>query len=315
MQNIEGGGADDIYYAVFQTIKHRGKRYYPRGKSCIEIRPMTVSIGAPESGIYTGVSRRLNYSFWAIETLCYMAGIEPHLHALLVCASNKNMAMTLNPLTNVFDGNYCTAFNKGLPRVYDELSKDPQSRRAIISLWSIDQDMSSLDIPCTTTIQFMADRFMDAGDMFLSVSTYMRSNDINWGLPYDMGAFCALQMLMAGALDWDYGWYHHTTGSMHYYEVGNDQGEKPPMIASPDDELWISDVVSLQDVEMPEPPHSFDIREAMRGAEHLLIDLATHLNEGGKLSAFRYSPPPGRLQAYFSQWASLISWTWKAGGM
>jgi thymidylate synthase len=46
----------------------------------------------------------------------------------------------------------------------------------------------------------------------------MRSNDLVWGLPYDVFFFTMLQELLAQKLGLDLGVYIHGAGSLHLYE-------------------------------------------------------------------------------------------------
>jgi thymidylate synthase len=46
----------------------------------------------------------------------------------------------------------------------------------------------------------------------------MRSNDIVWGLPYDVFLFTMLQELLASELSVDIGSYFHYAASFHLYE-------------------------------------------------------------------------------------------------
>ena len=46
----------------------------------------------------------------------------------------------------------------------------------------------------------------------------MRSNDVWWGLPYDVFQFTQLQLTLARLLDVAPGEYTHMVGSLHAYE-------------------------------------------------------------------------------------------------
>jgi thymidylate synthase len=52
----------------------------------------------------------------------------------------------------------------------------------------------------------------------LDAIVVMRSNDVIWGLPYDMFLFTFLQEMMAVELGVDVGRYHHFAASLHLYE-------------------------------------------------------------------------------------------------
>jgi thymidylate synthase len=79
------------------------------------------------------------------------------------------------------------------------------------------------DIPCTLNLQFLL------RDNKLNMIVNMRSNDIIWGLPYDLFVFTNMQEVVANTLGVELGWYLHRPGSLHLYkkhydlfkEVGN----------------------------------------------------------------------------------------------
>lgn len=93
------------------------------------------------------------------------------------------------------------------------LSEDHQSRRGVLSLRrELDVSATTNDLSCTNTIQFIA------RDGRLHAFVNMRSNDVIWGVPYDLFLFSTLQELMALELSLDLGDYHHYASSMHIYE-------------------------------------------------------------------------------------------------
>lgn len=91
------------------------------------------------------------------------------------------------------------------------LQKDSNTRQAVIHI----KDASctdSKDVNCTVCLQF----FIRDGKLFMT--TYMRSNDIWLGFPYDVFQFTCLQIRLAMELNLDLGTYTHICGSLHLYE-------------------------------------------------------------------------------------------------
>lgn len=204
-----------------------GEKLNPRGFICRELRPFHFSILDPKRSIYQGKSRKLSARFWAIETLSYLAGMgEMVWHAELLVYSNKGMKAFQNS-NGKFDGAYGPKIRKGIDVVIDILMNDPDSRQGICTIWGPNTKRNSKDVPCTVMLHF----FRSKGALHLQV--YMRSNDLNWGLPYDVPAFCAIQKYVAFCLGWEVGHYHHSCGSLHVYE--NETGEKgqpgPPVLS------------------------------------------------------------------------------------
>jgi len=97
--------------------------------------------------------------------------------------------------------------------VAELLRREISTRRAVLSLRA-ERDVSAPtnDMSCTNTIQFI----VREGRLHAFVN--MRSNDVIWGVPYDVFLFSTLQEFMAVELGLDVGSYHHYAASMHIYE-------------------------------------------------------------------------------------------------
>lgn len=98
--------------------------------------------------------------------------------------------------------------------VKELLTNDPTTRQAVIHIKEPRNTIESptKDLNCTCTLQFLL------RDNKLYLTTYMRSNDVWMGLPYDMFAFTSFQILMAMELGCELGTYTHVAGSLHLYE-------------------------------------------------------------------------------------------------
>lgn len=95
--------------------------------------------------------------------------------------------------------------------VKDLLRKDPMSRQAVIHIKDASNAPTN-DLPCTVSLQF----FIREGKLYMT--TYMRSNDLWMGFPYDVFSFTALQVKMAMELGLELGAYTHVAGSLHLYK-------------------------------------------------------------------------------------------------
>lgn len=111
--------------------------------------------------------------------------------------------------------------------VIDELSKDLDSRRAVIHIRSPqDSILANKDVPCTLSLQFFV------RDLKLHLVVTMRSSDAILGIAYDVPAFTVFQELMAMQLSQvtgkniGLGNYIHTSASLHVYEKHFNMVEK-----------------------------------------------------------------------------------------
>jgi hypothetical protein len=206
------------YHKLINDVREIGFEVKPRGLTCREVRPAAFTIRDASKGLYTGVSRKLNYRFLAVETLAYLAGWGGPKHAHLLIAANRNMSAFMNPDKLEFDGAYGPRLGKSLGDVVELLKRDPDSRQAVASIWEPGIPQGSKDVPCTLNLHFY--RGQDGLDSIptLCMTAAMRSNDLNWGTPYDVAAFCAIQCAIAACLGWHPGAYSHTAGSLHVYD-------------------------------------------------------------------------------------------------
>lgn len=103
-------------------------------------------------------------------------------------------------------------FNQ-VEKVISLLEKDVSSRRAIINFNVPNKNaLITKDEICTMFLQFYI------RDNKLNCTGSMRSNDIYFGLPYDIVFFTILQKYIADRLGLDYGYYIHNVVSLHLYD-------------------------------------------------------------------------------------------------
>lgn len=95
--------------------------------------------------------------------------------------------------------------------VKQKLMNEPETRQAVIHIKDA-SDKESKDVNCTVCLQF----FIREGKLYMT--TYMRSNDLWMGFPYDVFQFTALQILLSMELGVELGMYTHIAGSLHFYK-------------------------------------------------------------------------------------------------
>lgn len=100
-----------------------------------------------------------------------------------------------------------------IEKVIELLKYDPSSRRAVINLNVPNENViETKDEPCTIALQFLIRNGK------LNCTGMMRSNDIWFGLPYDIAFFTELQKYIADRLNVKYGTYTHFVTSLHMYD-------------------------------------------------------------------------------------------------
>lgn len=95
--------------------------------------------------------------------------------------------------------------------IIDQIKKNPDSRRIIVSAWNVaDVDKMALH-PCHALFQFYV------VDEKLSCQLYQRSADLLLGVPFNIASFALLTMMVAQVCDLGYGDFIHTFGDVHIY--------------------------------------------------------------------------------------------------
>jgi thymidylate synthase len=93
----------------------------------------------------------------------------------------------------------------------DQLKKNPDSRRLIISAWNVADLPEMALMPCHTMFQFYV-----AGGR-LSCQLYQRSADVFLGVPFNIASYALLTMMIAQVCGLEPGEFIHTFGDVHIY--------------------------------------------------------------------------------------------------
>lgn len=199
--------ARELYrYALDEVIRF-GHTVSPRGRATREILGARLRLEDPDHNIPFIQARKLNFHFMVAEWLWIMTG----QHELEMIAPYNGQISHFSDDGIAMSGAYGPRFVNQLPYVLDKLRSDRDSRQAVISIWQ-PNPRPSKDIPCTVSLQYLL------RDDQLHAITYMRSNDLWLGFPYDLFTFTQLQRYIAMLLDVQVGRYHHHVGSLHLYE-------------------------------------------------------------------------------------------------
>jgi hypothetical protein len=128
------------------------------------------------------------------------------------------------------------------------LKREPGSRRAVLNMWNVEDDLLRIDGPrkskdvcCNLEVMFSIRKEINPGDItnaskriwYLDITVTNRSNDLIWGaLGANYVQFTVLQEYMAARLGAEVGVYNHFTNNLHVYTESN-SGFRP--------EAWLAD--------------------------------------------------------------------------
>ena len=115
-----------------------------------------------------------------------------------------------------------------MSQLIEQIKRNPDSRRHIISAWNVPFiDQMALP-PCHTMFQFyVAPPDKDKGETKgkLSCQLYQRSADVFLGVPFNIASYALLTMMIAQVCDLELGDFVHTFGDVHLYSNHIDQAK------------------------------------------------------------------------------------------
>ncbi len=95
--------------------------------------------------------------------------------------------------------------------VIDEIKRNPDSRRLIVSAWNVGELSKMALLPCHSLFQF----YVANGK--LSCQLYQRSGDIFLGVPFNIASYALLTHMVAQVCGLGVGDFVHTLGDAHLY--------------------------------------------------------------------------------------------------
>jgi thymidylate synthase len=104
--------------------------------------------------------------------------------------------------------------------VVDEIKRNPDSRRLIVSAWNVGELPKMALMPCHTMFQF----YVANGK--LSCQLYQRSGDVFLGIPFNIASYALLTHMIAQVTGLEVGDFVHTLGDAHLYSNHIEQAQK-----------------------------------------------------------------------------------------
>ena len=210
MATLSGTTGQFTYVHVVNHVLKTGVERTPRGQKTLDAGFTTIELETPFRALPLGVGRFLNKNIAAAEAIQLIGGFSwPDLLTKATTSFSR-----YSEADGTFHGAYGQRIGYQCLCAINKISKDIDTRQAVISLWDpwLDNLPDKHDYPCTCMLQF------EVRDSRLCMNVVMRSNDVWLGLPYDMFQFTQLQISVANALGMLCGMYRHTALSLHIYD-------------------------------------------------------------------------------------------------
>jgi thymidylate synthase len=199
---------DGYRYLCYEVL--RGDDVWPRGLCTRELLGTTIKVWDITRSLPLHIGRKCNPAIGAVEAIQLIGGFsDPDL----TCKIAPNMKQFLTD-GRYFHGAYGPRIRGQVQLVVSALRADRDTRQAVANIWHWQSDLgiNEADLPCTLTLHFLIRKNK------LILHTHMRSNDVWWGLAYDVFQFTQLQLTVAHMLGIETGCYYHHTTSLHIYE-------------------------------------------------------------------------------------------------
>jgi thymidylate synthase len=114
--------------------------------------------------------------------------------------------------TKLDDGSYANDGFDQLAWAVEEIRRNPDSRRLVVSGWNPRESLEVALPPCHTLFQFYVH------DGRLSTHLYQRSADVFLGVPFNIASYALLTHLVAHVSGLAVGDFVHSFGDLHLYE-------------------------------------------------------------------------------------------------
>lgn len=182
--------------------------------------PVLLTYAVPKERVLFSSVRNANPFFHFMEALWMLAGRDDLAFPVRFNSRFKEYSDDGVRLNGAYGFRWRKHFGRDqIELVIDELRRNPESRRVVMTMWSVnDLGMGSKDLPCNTHIYF------DCRGGELNMTVCNRSNDLIWGA---CGAnavhMSMLQEYIAFAIGKPVGVYRQFTNNLHIYtDVFND---------------------------------------------------------------------------------------------
>lgn len=216
MKTIQAPNINQAFVEGFWWLKVAGVLEDSRnGPVLVAPGPVCTTYLRPTERVLTQPKRDANPVFHLLESIWMLAG--GHYVDFLV-PFNARMVEYAEP-NGIIHGAYGNRWRNHfgadqLHMIVDILCADPESRRAVLTMWDPEEDLARAkrDVPCNTHIYF------DCRGGKLNMTVCCRSNDMLWGAyGANVVHMSILQELIAAGVGVPVGVYHQFSNNFHMY--------------------------------------------------------------------------------------------------
>lgn len=216
MNTIIGNSAPELYENALNKVPLWVREDNSRNGPVLRVQgPVILELYNPLQRVLFDPVRMANPYFHVMEFIWMMSGDNSTRWISQFNKGFKNYAESNGLHHGAYGHRWREHFGHDqLLGAVDELRRDPESRRVVLSMWdpSSDQGRGVKDVPCNTHI------YLDTVDDRLNMTVCNRSNDLFWGmLGSNLVHMTLLQELLATAIGVGVGVYRVFTNNLHVY--------------------------------------------------------------------------------------------------
>ena len=211
MSELIGKTMSEIWFQLYKILYNNGERVESRIGATHHLTDFTFCLEDPTQSVVYSTIRKTSFKYLSAELLWYFSGSNK----VDFIGKHAKMWNTLSDDGVTVNSAYGYRIFKmfgfdQLQYVIDKLKANAHDRQAVIHIKDA-SNKPTKDTPCTCLLQFTVFNGK------LNCHTYMRSNDIWFGTPYDVVFFTILQQIVSIETGIPLGKYYHTVGDIHLY--------------------------------------------------------------------------------------------------
>lgn len=197
---------------AYAMVDRYGEEVNSRIGKTKHLTDITIAIDNPYQNVCLNPVRNLSLRYLLAEIRWYLSGSNKVADIEKYAKMWSSLSDDGETLNSAYGHRIFHKFGfDQLQYCINKLKANPYDRQAVIHIKEA-SNKPTKDTPCTCLLQFTC----EGGN--LNLHTYMRSNDIWLGLPYDAAFFMVLLQIASLRTGIPMGRYYHTVGDLHLYE-------------------------------------------------------------------------------------------------
>lgn len=222
MNLIESDDVDGAYREILALILQGGDSVPSRLGPTMDVGPTAVSLAPGKLKLLRNQGRAISPGLAIVEACWILSGGRSIAPLASIAPRFRAFSDDGEILSGAYGERLRSRFGfDQIKSVAEHLRADPHSRRAFALIAEpSDSRSASLDVPCNVALIFRR-----TGKV-LDMTVFNRSNDVIFGLPYDIFSFSLLHFHMAEQVGLPMGRHLHIANSMHLYLANRDLAER-----------------------------------------------------------------------------------------